>query len=192
MLLNPFSELPTASAGVILADPTWSFSTFSKKDISKSPDAKYGCMSVADIAALPVRSLANPAGCVLILWATAPMLHEAFRVMGRWGFTFKSAGAWAKQSKGGRKLAFGTGYIYRSAAEFWLLGTIGHPKSQVRNVRNLILAPVREHSRKPDEMRREIERQWAGPYIELFARERAPGWESWGNEVHKFSAKEAA
>ena len=50
------------------------------------------------------------------------------------------------------------------------------------------MAPVREHSRKPDEMRRNIERQFLGPYLELFARETAAGWDSWGNEVGKFEA----
>ena len=103
------------------------------------------------------------------------------------GLTYKTAGSWAKQSKTGTKWAFGTGYCYRSAAEFFLLGTRGKPAQQVRNVRNLIVAPVREHSRKPDQMRRDLEALWPGPRCELFAREAAERWDAWGNEATKFN-----
>ena len=34
--------------------------------------------------------------------------------------------------------------------------------------------------------RAEIEALYAGPYAELFARQRRPGWDAWGNEVDKF------
>jgi N6-adenosine-specific RNA methylase IME4 len=64
----------------------------------------------------------------------------------------------------------------------------GSLKRQSRSVRNLILAPIRDHSRKPDQMRADIERLFPGPYAELFARERAPGWDRFGNELDKFSA----
>ena len=46
-----------------------------------------------------------------------------------------------------------------------------------------MVSPRREHSRKPDEVRSGIERMLDGPYLELFARHRAPGWAAWGNEV---------
>lgn len=184
----PFGELPQYRARVILADPPWYFANFSEKGEAKNPVAHYGCMSLEAIKALPVLELANPDGCALVMWATAPMLPQAMETMKAWGFGFASAGAWAKQSKSGEKWAFGTGYCYRSAAEFFLLGRVGKPKLKSQSVRNLIVAPVREHSRKPDEMRRMIEAQFDGPRIELFAREPAPGWLSWGNETGKFAA----
>ena len=59
-----------------------------------------------------------------------------------------------------------------------------------KNVRELILAPRREHSRKPDEFYSRVEAYCAGPYLELFAREQRSGWSSWGNETTKF--REAA
>lgn len=184
---SPFEALPQYQARVILADPPWYFRNFSARGEEKNPVAHYACMSLDDIQSLPVLELANPSGCALVMWATAPMLREAFDTMAIWGFKFKSAGAWAKQSSTGQKWAFGTGYCYRSAAEFWLLGTYGKPRIRSRSIRNLIVAPVREHSRKPDQMRADIERLFAGPYIELFAREAAPGWASWGNEITKFA-----
>jgi hypothetical protein len=79
-------------------------------------------------------------------------------------------GAWAKQSKTGRCWAFSTGYLLRSAAEFFVVGTHGRPVQLSRSSRNLIVAPVRGHSVWPDEMYELIEATWPGPYVELFAR----------------------
>lgn len=186
----PFEGLSPFRYGALLADPPWSFDNFSARGEAKNPKAHYACMSVADIAALPVGHLAAP-DCALIMWATAPMLPAALEVMTAWGFTFKSAGSWAKRSRTGGKWAFGTGYCFRSAAEFYLLGTIGAPKVRSRSVRNLIVAPVREHSRKPDDMHRDVEALFAGPYAELFARQRRPGWDCWGNQADKFQVEAA-
>jgi N6-adenosine-specific RNA methylase IME4 len=185
----PFDGLPPQSYRVILSDPPWRFALYSTKGERKSPQAHYSCMDLRQIQGLPVGELAHPAGAVCIMWATAPMLPQAITTLGAWGFTYKSAGAWAKQSSTGRSLAFGPGYIYRSAAEFWLIGTIGKPVQLSRSIRNLILAPRREHSRKPDQMRSDLEIMFDGPRCELFARETAPGWSAWGNQTDKFSAK---
>jgi N6-adenosine-specific RNA methylase IME4 len=184
---SPFTALPQCQARVILADPPWYFANYSAKGEEKNPVKHYACMKLEDIQALPVLELANPEGCALVMWATAPMLPQAMETMACWGFKYASAGAWAKQSSTGNKWAFGPGYCYRSGAEFWLLGRVGKPKIKSRSERNLIVAPVREHSRKPDEMRAKIEAQFDGPYVELFAREAASGWMSWGNETGKFS-----
>jgi N6-adenosine-specific RNA methylase IME4 len=181
----PFENLTPLRYGVILCDPPWRFANYSAKGEKKNPVSHYTCMSLAEIKALPVSQLARP-DCALIMWATSPLLPEAIDTMKAWGFAFKSAGAWAKQSSTGEKWAFGTGYCYRSAAEFWLLGTLGHPKQRVRNVRNLIVAPVREHSRKPEQMYEDIEALWDGPFCELFGRCTRPGWTTWGNEIEKF------
>jgi N6-adenosine-specific RNA methylase IME4 len=186
----PFAGLTPLKYGVILADPPWAFRLFSDKGERKLPQAHYDCMSLADIKALPVGHLAAQ-DCALVMWATAPMLDVQIEVLRAWGFTFKTAGAWAKQSSTGRSWAFGGGYLYRSAVEFYILATIGRPERQSRSVRNLIVAPVREHSRKPDAMHSDLERLFPGPRCELFARERRPGWDCWGNQADKFE-KEAA
>lgn len=178
----PFAPLTPLRYGAIIADPPWRFMNFSANGEKKNPVAHYRCTTTSKIAALPVSQLAAP-DCALVMWATAPMLDSAFHVMREWGFHFKTAGAWAKQSKTGTKLAFGTGYVLRSAAEFFLVGTIGKPEIRSRSERNLILAPVREHSRKPDAMHEIVERLFAGPYCELFARRARPGWDVWGDEV---------
>ncbi|MDD4937377.1 MAG: MT-A70 family methyltransferase [Acidiphilium sp.] len=181
-----WGDLPLHAARCILIDPPWYFANYSAAGEAKNPVAEYQCMDLAWIKALPIRDLADPAGCAVICWATAPMLPQAIETMAAWGVSFKSAGAWAKQSSTGEKWAFGTGYCFRSAAEFFLLGTVGRPVQRSRSARNLIVAPVREHSRKPDQMRAMCEALWEGPRIEVFAREQAPGWLAWGNQTEKF------
>ena len=182
----PFAALRPMHYGVILADPPWAFRLFSDKGETKSPQAHYACMSLADIKALPVGHLAAP-NCALVMWATAPMLDVQIDVVRAWGFTFKTAGAWAKQSTTGRGWSFGGGYLLRSAAEFYIVATIGRPERQSRSVRNLIVAPRREHSRKPDQMHSDLEALFPGPRCELFAREARPGWDVWGNQTDKFN-----
>jgi|GEM_PF-438472 len=183
----PFGALQPGRYGVILADPPWRFLNRTSAGEVKNPIAHYPCMTIAELAALPVSRLAAP-DCALVMWATAPLLDRAIELLRAWGFTFKSAGAWAKQSSTGQKWTFGTGYIFRSAAEFYVVGTIGKPRVQSRSIRNLIAAPVREHSRKPDQMHQDVEALYAGPYAELFSRQRRPGWETWGNDIDRFAA----
>jgi N6-adenosine-specific RNA methylase IME4 len=56
-------------------------------------------------------------------------------------------------------------------------------------VREVIVAPIREHSRKPDEQYERIEAFCEGPRLEIFARQRVNGWRSWGAEVDKFNPR---
>ena len=181
----PFADLLPLTYGAILADPPWLYELRSSAGEAKSPQAQYDCMDLDAIKALPVSHLAR-GDCLCVMWATAPMLPQAIDTLAAWGFRFVTAGAWAKQSSTGTKWAFGTGYVFRSAAEFFVVGKIGEPKYQSRSVRNLIVAPVREHSRKPDDMHPMIESLVSGPYLELFARELRPGWDVWGNQTDKF------
>ena len=181
----PFATLLPLSYGAILADPPWLFDLRSAAGEGKSPQAHYACMDLDAIKALPVGHLAA-GNCLLIMWATAPMMPQAFEVLAAWGFRYVTMGTWAKQSSTGKKWSFGPGYVLRSAAEFYLLGTVGSPDYQSKSIRNLIVAPVREHSRKPDEMHRQIESHVPGPYAELFGRQQRGGWDVWGNETTKF------
>lgn len=174
----PFTKLMACQAGVVLADPPWSFITYSPKGWRKSAHAHYPCMDLDEILALPVTGLAAP-DSVLVLWSTQVHVLHAFAVLDGWGFVFKTLAAWAKQSKSGQRWQFGTGYLLRSAAEFFLIGTRGRPRQLSRSSRNLIVAPVREHSRKPDEIYELIEATWPGPYVELFARYPRTAWSQW-------------
>lgn len=85
------------------------------------------------------------------------------------------------------KQAFGTGYILRNAGEPWMIATRGAPRT-TKAIRSVIIAPTREHSRKPEAAYAAAERLMPEVQrLDLFSRQRRPGWTSWGNEVDRFS-----
>ena len=141
-------------------------------------------MHIEDIKKLPVSQIAQR-DAVLFLWVTFPLLQEAWSVMEAWGFTFKTvAFVWVKQNRKSDPLFWGMGYWTRANAELCLLATRGHPKRAAKDVHQVIISHVEENSRKPDEVRKRIEYLMGDqPRIELFAREKSPGWDVWGNEV---------
>ena len=180
-------DLPPFRYGAILADPPWSYENWSEAGSHKNASSHYNCMSFQDLASLNVGHLAAP-DCALFMWVTDPLLIEGVQLMRAWGFTYKTvAFTWAKRTPRDTGWHVGLGYWTRANPEMCLLGTIGKPKRLNRDVRQLIVAPVREHSRKPADTHVRIERLVAGPYCELFARERREGWDSWGNQTDKFN-----
>lgn len=207
----PFGDLPRRHFACVLADPPWTFKARtalqaenwdSRRDVEKH----YGVMSLDDICALPVGELAAR-DAHLFLWATGPCLRQAFDVIEAWGFRYSSdVFVWIKTKKShGRELRLissadiakemhtGLGLTSRKNAEYVLLGRRGNARRLAKDVRQLIFAPVREHSRKPDEAFERIERYCAGERVEIFSRESRPGWTAWGLETGKFDlAREAA
>lgn len=185
-----FAGLPRQHFAVIMADPPWTFATRSAKGKGRSPERHYDCMSLDDIAGLPVASLAAP-DCALLLWITDPLLPAGLDIIRSWGFAYKTVGFyWTKRTITG-KPAIGTGYYTRANPEQCLLATRGAPKRLSKGVRKWIDAPRREHSRKPDEAYERAQQLFAGPHLELFGRESRPGWTTWGNEATKFDRRAA-
>ncbi|MEM1040875.1 MAG: MT-A70 family methyltransferase [Pseudomonadota bacterium] len=180
--MTPF---PVRKYDLIMADPPWAFRLFDEETgAAKSAQAHYSCASLSDICDFPVASIARP-DCLLWLWATNPMLDQAFTVLDAWGFTFKTAGTWVKMTKKGG-LAFGTGYRLRSANEPFLIATRGNPET-TNGVCSAIMATARQHSRKPDEAFDAAEQLMPhARRIELFSRQKMKGWDVWGDQTHRF------
>jgi N6-adenosine-specific RNA methylase IME4 len=156
--------LPDIKAGAILADPPVAFTTRSRKGEGRSPQHHYACMSFDELAAIPVASGAA-ADCVLFLWIPLRSMPLVEPLMNAWGFSHSGAGfAWAKQNKSGVGWFMGTGYGTRHNVEVCWLGRRGRPRRKSAGVRELIVAPVRQHSRKPDETYGRIEALCDGPY----------------------------
>ena len=155
----------------ILADPPWDIHHNGRWGTA-SP---YPVMSLADIGALRVQALASD-DAHLWLWVTNSAIHAGQAVMEAWGFSYRSCLTWIKPR-------FGLGQYLRTQTEHLLLGVRGRAPIQFRAQGTWFYAPVQEHSRKPEEQYAIIERCSPGPYLELFARRRRPGWDVWGNEV---------
>jgi N6-adenosine-specific RNA methylase IME4 len=206
-----FDGLKRGHYGAILADPPWTFQAWyaggwrvrpdgTKYHSAASPKAaRYHTMDTDDICEMPVASLAID-DCVLFLWGVWPMFPDCLRVMTAWGFEYKScAFVWTKANSSQLEMFRDDitpdmllGYWTRANSEFCLLGTRGNPKRLATDVRQAIVEPRREHSRKPDCVYERIERLIAGPYLELFARQSHPGWDCWGNEIDKFAPSYSA
>ncbi len=169
---------------VIYADPPWSYRVWSSKGAGRSAENHYPTMSIEDIRALPVAELADK-DCALFLWVTFPTLREAMTVLDAWGFTYKTvAFVWIKENRQTPSLFWGLGYWTRSNAEVCILATKGSPKRFSAGVHQVIMSPIEQHSKKPDETRDRIVKLMGDvPRVELFARQTAPGWDVWGNEV---------
>lgn len=177
-IMIPF---PNKKYQIIYADPPWRFKIWSKKGSKKSPP--YECQGLEWIKNLPVQNIADE-NCVLFLWVTFPFLEVCFDVIRAWDFEYATTGfTWIKTTKTG-KYHYGLGYWTRANPEICLIFKKGEPKRIDKSIPNLVVSQVREHSRKPDEVRnRIVELMGDLSRIELFARERVEGWDAWGDEV---------
>ena len=202
-MTDPFIGLPRGHFKAIYADPPWRFKTWNNIETVQARGSKstfsiasvhYDTMPVEEIAALPVADIAAD-DSTLFMWICWPMLPEALALIEAWGFTYKTcAFAWVKGDA--RQAEFfhddvkpymGMGYWTRANSEVCLLATRGKPKRTHADVRQGIIEPRREHSRKPDCVHGRIERLVGGPYLELFARAPRSGWTVWGNQTNKFT-----
>lgn len=168
---------------LIYADPPWQYRD--KANAGKRGAChKYPVMTLADIKALPIAEIAAP-DCLLAMWWVPVMPAEALEVIAAWGFTLKTMQGftWHKTTKNGLD-HFGMGNWTRANAECCLFAVRGKPKRVCASVRSLIVAPVGRHSAKPDDARQRLVQLLGDvPRVELFARDQAPGWDVWGNEV---------
>jgi site-specific DNA-methyltransferase (adenine-specific) len=155
-----------------------------KKGVGRTAENHYRTMGIKDICALRVADIASD-NSALFLWATFPQLKDAFTIIEAWGFTYKTAAfVWAKRNRVSQGWFVGLGHWTRANAEVCLLAIRGHPKRVSKSVRQIIDTPIERHSKKPDEARKRIvELMGDVPRIELFAREKAEGWDVFGNEV---------
>lgn len=190
------ADFPPGRYGMIMADPPWHFQTRTKAGGARSPQAKYQTMTMDAIARLPVASIAAR-DCLLWLWFTGPVAPQALMIADAWGFDFVTMGWWAKSRMPDPETAedcqMGTGYWLRNTGEPFLIAKRGHPPVVARDIRSTIIAPRREHSRKPDSAFAAAQRMAPGvSRIELFSRQSRPGWDVWGMEAGKFDEREVS
>jgi len=170
----------------ILADPPWRFANRTGK---MAPEhrrlSRYGTMTVEKIAGLPVVEIATPTAH-LYLWVPNALLPDGLRVMQAWGFEYKTNIVWHKRRKDGGSDGRGVGFYFRNVTELVLFGVRGKNARTLapgRRQVNYFGTRKREHSRKPDEQYEIIESCSVGPYFELFARGKRPGWVGWGDQA---------
>ena len=168
--------------GCIVADPPWDVKRGAPQGRPKgvqmaSQPMHYPTMKVDEICNLPVKSLADK-NAHLYLWTINRYLEDAYRVARAWGFAPSTMLVWAKTPKG-----IALGGTYALATEFCLFARRGTLAAKHREESNWWHWPRGRHSAKPEAFQDIVEGVSPGPYLELFARRKRPGWSSWGNEV---------
>lgn len=160
---------------IVYADPPWRYEHC--KTNNRKIENHYQTMNLEDIKSLKVP--ADPKGCVLYLWATAPKCEEALSVMNAWGFSYRSQAIWDKKR-------IGMGYWFRIQHEILLVGVKGKmsPPAASQRVSSIFEIVRGKHSEKPDVFRKKIE-EWypEANKLEMFARTAPEGWDVFGNEV---------
>jgi len=177
---------------LIVIDPPWSY--YGQQDKWAAAAKFYPTMSDDEVYALPI-SCAMSKRSIVFVWATAPRLDAAIRCIERWGLSFRGvAFTWVKTRHDGRPIgAQGVrASITKPTCEYVLAASNvskGRPIPVAdESVASVVLAPRREHSRKPDEVIERIERMYPqASKLEIFARQERAGWKSIGNETSKFN-----
>lgn len=176
------NPLPSAMGGyqILYCDPPWAYSD---KGIRGGTKNHYSTMVHHELVGLYPGSVCAP-DATLFMWATWPMMQTALALIHGWGFQYiNCAFDWVKTTKSG-KPAFGLGHWTRGNSEPCLLARRGKPKRVSASVSQIVMSPRMRHSAKPPEVReRIVELMGDVPRLEMFARERAAGWTSWGNEL---------
>lgn len=174
---------------VIYADPPWRYRDRPASGVGQAEH--YEGMAVEDLMALPVEDHAM-SDSVLHMWVTAPMLYESpgpRDVIAAWGFEPKTQRIWDKATHN-------WGHYYSVQHEILVVATRGsctpdrQPTPQLSTV--VREKPNPQHSKKPEIFRQDIERQWDGPYLELFATGRVDGWDCYGNDAALWGAEAEA
>jgi N6-adenosine-specific RNA methylase IME4 len=164
----------------LYVDPAWN--EVGGGRIKRGADRHYPLMKTKDIIAMKdwINDISD-ANSHLYLWVTNNFLIDGFKVMEEWGFRYVTMITWTKTR-------IGLGQYYRGMTEHCLFGVKGKVPYKIINGKRCqgttsIIEPSTKHSKKPEKMYEYIETVSYGPYIELFAREKRPGWDCWGNEV---------
>jgi N6-adenosine-specific RNA methylase IME4 len=198
-----FEPLPEIEGGwpCIHADVPLLFRSNSASRPGRNALRHYPCLKAEELATLPVKGIAARDGC-LWFWVPGPFLAIGAHVpiMRAWGFQPTAMGfVWVKTNPQAptlffteRDLFFGPGLTTRKNCEYVILGRRGNPKRLARDVFEVVIAPRRQHSRKPDEVYFRIERYCAGPRLDLFARASRPGWTTWGDQARLYDPQEPA
>ena len=160
---------------IIYADPPWRYDFCNNNN--NRIEKHYPTMTTEEICALKIPANDN---AVLYLWATAPKLIEALKVMEAWGFSYKTHCVWDKTW-------IGIGYWFRGQHELLLVGVKGEfsPPERTSRVSSVYREKKSRHSKKPDYFRDMIDKSFNKELkkLELFCRYPKAGWDVWGNEV---------
>ncbi len=173
--LKAAPALPTLGPSeVILADPPWQYEH--QQAGNRAIENQYPTMKLEDIM---IQKPKTATDAILFLWATAPQLANALRVMYAWEFKYVTHAVWDKE-------IIGMGYWFRGQHEILLVGVKGKPGTppECERVSSIFKERRSKHSQKPECVYQWVERSFPDKRkLEMYCRKPRTGWMTWGNEV---------
>ena len=173
----PAPELPEGKYNVIYIDPPWPVGSIVMDKWESPIDDKYQTMTIDEIGELPIDDLSADK-CSLFLWTTHTFLDDALRLIRLWNYKYFCCITWDKGNgwtqNGFHKRTEMLLYAYKGGINIDATG---------KAIPTIITENKTHHSKKPDSIRELIENKTPAPRLEMFARDKYPGWTSWGNEV---------
>ncbi len=160
---------------VIYADPPWQYSDKLIEEYGGA-EKHYDTMNIEELCDLPINELTEK-NAVLFLWVTSPMLEICFKVINAWGFKYKTSFVWDK-------VKHNMGHYNSVRHELLLVCTKGSCLPDKKKLYDSVVTVERtnKHSEKPIEFLNIISDLYVGNKIELFARTKKEGWDTWGNQ----------
>lgn len=174
--------------GVVYVDPPWYYPRLP----GVSAADHYPLMRDQELLDFTVARDALSDEGVLFMWATCPRLDMAMRLGDAWGLRYVGVPfVWVKTRRDGVPIGAKGPRARLVTPQTEMVTAWSRNKRFNRpvdyKVRQTILEPPREHSRKPDVVIESIERLYPDARkFEVFSRQRRDGWDCWGNEVGKF------
>ena len=168
--------MPDGKYNVIYADPPWKYDY--GFDIHGAADRHYPTMTVKELCELPIHDIVET-NAVLFLWTTSPKLFDSSEIIKAWGFEYKTSFIWDK-------IKHVMGHYNSVRHEFLLVCVKGSFPKQSDTLHDSVISIERsdKHSEKPIYFRELIEDMYPrSKKIELFARAKIEGWDTWGQEA---------
>lgn len=169
-------KLPDGVFEIIAIDPPWAYGT------EYDPNGRRSANPYPEMSLDEIKNIKLPASdnCILFLWTTHKFMRYSFELIDNWGFRDVSIITWVKNK-------IGLGSWLRSQSEFCIMAVKGKPKVNLTNQTTILNGIAREHSRKPDEFYKMVDELCIGRKLDYFSREKRDGWESFGNDIKKFT-----
>lgn len=190
--IGPYNKLPDEQFDIILADFPWKY--YGSPTKWAAAGKEYDCLEDAEILQFPMQRLLSKKA-VVFLWTTSAKLDFTLQCIKHWKLHYRGMGfVWIKTKKDGVTPIGAQGVrpsITKPTFEFVVCASTaakGRPvKLRDESIRSVVLAPVAEHSRKPRAVHDRVSKMYSdAKKLELFAREPAEGWMTWGNQLLHF------
>lgn len=172
----------------LVVDPPWQQGKTGKRSVRPNQGIAldYPTMAFGDIKALPVPEWAAEES-YLWLWATnskdrqtkEPVVKMAFDLLEHWGYTFNTMLTWDKKTG---PCPFGPYQIVSEYALFAWRGAARFDREHLGRMKTVFSETSRGHSIKPRGLYEHIRKTFPGPRLDVFARQKHPGFDGWGNE----------